>query len=305
VSLSADGLTVAIGAPINDNSKGQTRVYHFDSINLVWVQMGQDIDGEAAGDQSGYSVSLSADGLTVAIGATNNDGSKGQTRVYQLVNNMWVQLGQDIDGEAANDASGYSVSLSADGSRVAIGARDANEQAGQTRVYYFNGGIWEKMGQDIDGEAAGDQSGWSVSLSADGLTVAIGAPYNVALTGQTRVLHFNGSIWEQMGQDIDGEAVYDRSGWSVSLSADGSRVAIGARDANEQAGQTRAFNYPLVAPTNIIATGMQLTNFLTTTDVAGYIQNNLTVTTGIIVNTTDVPKTLVNDTPSNVSIIID
>lgn len=35
----------------------------------------------------------------------------------------WVQMGSDVDGEAADDGSGVSVSLSADGSRVAIGAR--------------------------------------------------------------------------------------------------------------------------------------------------------------------------------------
>ena len=42
---------------------------------LVAQQMGQDIDGETAGDQSGYSVSMSSDGLTVAIGAITNDGN--------------------------------------------------------------------------------------------------------------------------------------------------------------------------------------------------------------------------------------
>ena len=35
----------------------------------TWVQRGSDIDGEAAGDRSGCSVSLSADGSMVAIGA--------------------------------------------------------------------------------------------------------------------------------------------------------------------------------------------------------------------------------------------
>ena len=45
-------------------------------------------------------------------------------------------------------------------------------------VYHWNGSAWTKRGGDIDGEAAGDQSGRSVSLSADGNVVAIGAPYN-------------------------------------------------------------------------------------------------------------------------------
>ena len=42
-------------------------------------------------------------------------------------------------------------------------------------MYVWNGSSWEQRGSDIDGEAAGDQSGWSVSLSDDGSTVAIGA----------------------------------------------------------------------------------------------------------------------------------
>ncbi|MBC8464584.1 MAG: FG-GAP repeat protein, partial [Bacteroidetes bacterium] len=50
-----------------------------------WSQLGQDIDGEAANDESGYSVSLSSDGGTVAIGACYNDGNgsnAGHVRIY-------------------------------------------------------------------------------------------------------------------------------------------------------------------------------------------------------------------------------
>ena len=57
--------------------------------------MGQDIDGENAGDESGYSVSLSSDGMKIAIGAIWNDdaGDKaGHTRVYEFLNNDWVRL---------------------------------------------------------------------------------------------------------------------------------------------------------------------------------------------------------------------
>ena len=42
---------------------------------VIHVQKGSDIDGEADIDQSGYSVSLSSDGSTVAIGAIRNDGN--------------------------------------------------------------------------------------------------------------------------------------------------------------------------------------------------------------------------------------
>ena len=50
-----------------------------------WVQMGSDIDGESEGDESGYSVSLSSDGTTVAIGARGDDDNgqwSGHVRIY-------------------------------------------------------------------------------------------------------------------------------------------------------------------------------------------------------------------------------
>ena len=58
---------VAIGSPHHDNNKGHVRVYEFSSNS--WTQLGSDIDGEATGDMSGFSVSLSSNGYTVAIGA--------------------------------------------------------------------------------------------------------------------------------------------------------------------------------------------------------------------------------------------
>ena len=104
-----------------------------------------------------------------------------------------TQLGSDIDGEAANDQSGYSVSLSSDGTIVAIGARDNDGKglnAGHTRIYQYSSGSWSQLGSDIDGEAAGDLSGWSVSLSSDGTKVAIGAHHNdgtAISAGHTRI----------------------------------------------------------------------------------------------------------------------
>ena len=112
----------------------------------------------------------------------------------------WVQRGSDIDGEAANDLSGISVPLSADGSVVAIGARgnDGNgiDNSGHVRLYAWNGSSWVQRGSDIDGEAANDLSGWSVSLSADGSVVAIGAYRNDGNgidSGHVRLYAWNGS----------------------------------------------------------------------------------------------------------------
>ena len=59
-------------------------------------------------------------------------------RVYEYSGSSWTQLGADIDGEAAYDYSGYSVSLSSDGTIVAIGAlimMEMDLDSGHVRVY--------------------------------------------------------------------------------------------------------------------------------------------------------------------------
>jgi predicted RecA/RadA family phage recombinase len=131
-------------------------------------------------------------------------------------------LGADIDGEASDDQSGYSVSFSSDGSRVAIGAQanDGNgSTSGHVRIFsYTPAGVssWTQVGLDIDGEATVDISGWSVSLSSDGSRVAIGATLNDdgpgSTSGHVRIYDYNGSVWVQVGADIDGEAEFETSG---------------------------------------------------------------------------------------------
>jgi flagellin-like hook-associated protein FlgL len=140
--MSADGDTIAIGASGNDvngSDSGHVRIYTWDGT--IWVQRGADIDGEATGDLSGYSVALNDAGDTVAIGAPENDGngsSSGHVRLYDWNGTTWVQRGGDINGEASGDQSGSSLSINSIGSTVVIGAPTNNgngTDSGHTRVY--------------------------------------------------------------------------------------------------------------------------------------------------------------------------
>lgn len=267
---------------------------------IGWDRLGGDIDGEAADDRSGTSISLSANGNILAIGANNNDGTgsnAGHVRVYSYnpskttANSLgpagWDRLGGDIDGEAAGDQSGGndwnhdSVKLSEDGTIVAIGAPENDgsaSNAGHVRVYKYNPtktvaqtnqslpgfgpAGWDRLGADIDGEAATDYAGYSIGLSADGTVVAIGAWANdgigsdgghvrvyrytpsktVAVTNQTDA-SFGPIGWTRLGADIDGEAAGDRSGTGIAISADGTIVAIGAHMNNSSTGHVRVYRY--------------------------------------------------------------
>ena len=114
---------------------------------------------------------MNAAGDRLAVGAWKNDGSgdnAGHVRMYALSSGSWSQMGSDIDAEAAGDYMGWSLSMNAAGDRVAIGAyqNDGNgTDAGHVRIYSWDGTSWSQLGSDIDGEAAGDNFGFSVSMN--------------------------------------------------------------------------------------------------------------------------------------------
>ncbi|MDN3676441.1 T9SS type A sorting domain-containing protein [Flavobacterium paronense] len=237
VALSQDGSVLAIGVSkpqVGDQPRGAVRVYR--KFLNAWVQIGNDINGFAPADAFGYSLDISDDGAIVAIGAYGYGNQGGAVQIFQNNNDNWVLMGFGIGGETAAGYSGTAISLSSNGTIVAIAApanagTNGEGLLGCVRVYQFTNGEWYKIGNNIYGEAAGDYSGASVSLSSDGSKVAIGAPFNDGNgvdSGHVRVYQNLNGNWVQQGNDINGEAANDYSGNFISLSANGSIIAIGA-----------------------------------------------------------------------------
>jgi len=89
VSLSDDAKTLTVGVPYangeDGDDTGHVRIYRTDDSESGWTKIGEDIEGEADGDTSVYSVSLSGDGKTVAIGSIyngDNGTDSGHVRVF-------------------------------------------------------------------------------------------------------------------------------------------------------------------------------------------------------------------------------
>jgi len=206
-------------------------------------------------------VSLSGNGSTVAVGAPHNDDGgvdAGQVRTFRWDGSSWTQLGDALNGEDTwdrwlNDKFGYSVSLSGDGSAVAVGSpyngKKYRPQMGQVRTFRWDGSSWTQLGDALNGKSTCDNFGYSVSLSGDGSTVAVGAPRNNdggVDAGQVRTFRWDGSSWTQLGDALNGTRAFGRFGTSVSLSGDGSAVAVGAprnNDGGVWAGQVRTFRW--------------------------------------------------------------
>ena len=214
------------------------------------------LKGEYSGDKFGRSVSMAKHGDVVAIGAYLNDNNgmnSGSVAIFSYRKDVtaWQPLGTAINGDCISEFLGRSVSLSDDGQVVAVGAPRgcyiSNVLAGHTRIYAYNSSLldWVQMGEDIAEEANYDRSGTSVSLSADGKIVAIGASSNDGNgnnSGHGRMFKYDGSAWSQIGDDIDGKSAWDLFGQSVSLLGDGLTVAFGA-SGGDYSGRVLIYKY--------------------------------------------------------------
>lgn len=250
VALSANGTRLIVGAPYNNgvgNNSGHARA--FERSGNAWVQIGADFDAEAAEDRYGMSVAISDNGNRVAIGSYLNDGggsNSGNVRVYDYTGGTWSQVGADIDGESGAQSgrgSGWAVAMNASGSRIVTGGPGVGSVNGHVKVYEFIGGTWTQLGPTF---AGGAELGTAVTMSDDGNRVAFSYP---SASGSSQpgfvVVHdWNGATWTQVGATLAGEAISDNFGGALSMSGDGSMLAVGA-DGNDGSGtnngQVRVF----------------------------------------------------------------
>ena len=223
VALSRDGNTMVVAAHweasgatgINgnqaDNSKASAgAVYVFTRSGTTWSQQAyvkpSDVD---AGDLFGYSVALTADGNTLAVGAFDEDGSartingpvdnkangSGAAYVFTRTGADWSQQAyiKPSNGEA-QDSFGVAVALSDDGSTLLVGSLDEdcsatgvnppgcdNDQkedvsAGAAYVFVRSGTTWSQQAfLKASNTGYNDWFGSRLALSGDGNVAAIGA----------------------------------------------------------------------------------------------------------------------------------
>ena len=251
------------------------------------------------GDQFGAAVALSADGTTLAVGATgegsasrgvngdqkNNDADdSGAVYVYVRNKGAWTpQAFLKASNADALDQFGTNVAISADGNTLVVGAyfedgggRGVNGnqadnsigQAGAAYVFVRRGTTWTEQAYlkaSNPGEAEeGDTFGYSIAISGDGNTVAVGAPSedsnasgingdqadnSAVAAGAVYVFARNGSTWTQQAyvkSDVPTAfTAGDLFGYSVALNGNGNTLAIGTYDEASAAGINGPFDNKL------------------------------------------------------------
>jgi len=110
-------------------------------VNDDWEQLGANLHVGIEGPKSGFVVSLSGDGLAIGMGdsGTSTGGrGRGHAHIYKFIDNVWIQVGPNIMGQADGDSFGFSIALSGDGARFAAGApynRAAGSDTGRVQVF--------------------------------------------------------------------------------------------------------------------------------------------------------------------------
>jgi hypothetical protein len=242
VSLSSDGNTLAIGGWFDDTGVGATWI--FTRSLGVWTQQGSKLIGTGAIGTAyqGRSVSLSADGNTLAVGGAFDDYVIGATWIFTRSLGVWTQQAKLVGNDTLEANQGYSISLSGDGNTLAVGGYTDEDQIGATWIFTRSLGVWTQQGSKLVGTGGVGfgfyRQGFSVSLSSDGNTVAIGGHRDNAFVGATWIFTRSLGVWTQQGSKLvgTGNIGLSRQGFSVSLSSDGNTVAIGGSTDNTNVG---------------------------------------------------------------------
>ncbi len=265
IAISRDGTTIVIGAYDENSTNVPNTLQTFAGAAHVFTRAGttwsyrQRLLGSNTepNDYFGTSVTVSADGSTIAVGAygerstatvINGDqgngavNAAGATYVFALSGSTWTQQAYVKSSQTASQQYfGWSTSLDDTGSTLAVGAYYASSGQGRTYLFTRSGTTWsQQAGLMSPNPGSTDMFGTSVALSADGNTLAIGAPGEASASsdpadnsrpyaGAAYVLTRSGAMWSHTayvkasnpGQD-------DRFGNRVALSGTGTVLTASA-----------------------------------------------------------------------------
>ena len=168
LDINDDGTVVAVGEyrdyTNSSVTEGRVTVYEWDGSS--WNVKGAVLVGENLGDQFGFSISLNATGNRIAVGAPNNDGNKGEVKLYEWTNSAWNVI-EEFNGASATKL-GHAVSLNSNGNQIAISESDYNSNAGAVSIFTEGTNSWNLAGNIIEGTSSGDKFGHKVKLNSDG-----------------------------------------------------------------------------------------------------------------------------------------
>ncbi len=231
-ALSLDGNKLFVGGPYDNNNAGT--VWEFTRSGTSWTQTSKitatgGVVVSPNGRNLGFSMVLSSDGTTLAVGGSYN--------VWIFINSggTWIQQGVVNDGSTTAALQfGKSCAISSDGNTLAVGVYTSNK----VLVYTRSGSNWSLQASltGSGGVGTSQSQGYSCSLSADGNTVIIGGFSDNSAAGAVWTFTRSGTTWTQLGSKLSSPTTTSNFGQSVSISGDGTILAVGSPRVNSFSG---------------------------------------------------------------------
>lgn len=258
VGISGDGTRIVVGAPgmwtgLSSNlGGGQVFVNDGTGWTTESYPLGSSL---GVGSALGHSAAISADGTRVVLGAPKYDGERinsGAARVYRRVGTAWVpEAVLEPSNPGLNGYFGWSVAISADGSRLIVGAWYENvgvaTASGSAYVFRRDGMTWTQEARLAELAPEAHQGfGYSVAMSGDGSLALVGVPFasseTVAVSGIAMLFARTDTSWAPVGL-FTAEAPEDHGyfGSAVALSADGTRALVGGDRHDTAAGADNGY----------------------------------------------------------------
>lgn len=253
--ISEDGLTVAIGAYkslVSNVSRGAVYIYtRPNTSSSDWTFQAKIAPSTGVKDDwFGWSLSLSSDGNTVAVGCPLRDVTlfnEGSVFIFTRSGTTWTQRAQLSASDRQNvDQLGYCVALSGNGLSLISGApaKDSTQQDAGAAYFFTRSGTtshtWTQRAKIVLPTVSyNDQFGWDVAISKDGLTMAIGCPReddsgsdSGAVIVYTRTSHTSYTWTERIKLTPPAGSLGFYFGYSVAISQNGLTLAVGATGYN-------------------------------------------------------------------------
>jgi hypothetical protein len=232
IAVSTDGGTTAVASTGDGFTSGA--VFIFVRSGGEWVQQGPKLLPTSGLGcwRFGSALKLSADGGTLAVGATDDTTHTGAAYVFTRSAGGWALEAKLTPSSPASQSFGSSVALSADGDTLLVGAPRENWDIGAAYAFTRAGAVWTQQGPPLtrtpdSGEPEESVLFGTVALSADGATAVIGASRVGGNDGAAYVFTRSNGLWNQ-GATLRPTRGEGRFGSPVAISPDGSVIACGA-----------------------------------------------------------------------------
>ena len=231
VAISGDGNTVVVGS---DRYWYEGAAYIYVRNGTTWSEQAILVPSTpAAYSHFASCVAISDDGNTVVVGQKDADGGKGSAYVFSRSGTTWSESKKlkplDSLEHVANGKFGQSVTISGDGSLVAVGSQHLSFRGAVFTFARASG--WEQQAV-VKNTVPTDNEYFSesISLSAAGTVMAVSNHNTNNARGSVVLFINNGSGWVKDSEIVcpTSPTGYVHFGQAVSISGDGNRCLIGA-----------------------------------------------------------------------------